>query len=319
MKLSNLCLYRLIEPVGLSPEALAEALSEHTWQPCGKFDAQTLGWHFPAAGIHEQLVHAAEGRVLLSARRETKLLPASVLRDHIREELSAFEAEHDRKMGKSERETLRERVTLELLPRAFSRYQDVNLLIDDKQGWLVVDTSSAVRAEEITALLRDTLGSLRIRPPEPRHDPVEHMTRWLKSPGQLPRGFTLGEECELTEPDSGAVVRLRRHTLTCGEVDTHLDAGKRTVKLGMDWQEKASFVLGDDLIVRKLKFADSLNELETDDDAAARFDADFALFSHTAVSLADDLLNALGGESETTGSAAARKRTLTEERALDPA
>ncbi len=298
MKLSNLCLYRLLEPIGLEPEALAEQLAEKAWQPCGQFDQQTIGWHVPAPGIHEQLVHAAEGRVLLSARREAKLLPASVLREHIQSALSDFEAEHDRKMNKSERESLRERVTLELLPRAFSRSQDINVLIDDKRGWLIVDTSSAARAEEVTGLLRETLGSLRIRPPEPASDPIEHMTRWLKQSANLPQGFELGEECELHDMDAGAVVRFRRHSLHCTELDTHLDAGKRTVRLGLDWQERASFVLGDDLIVRKFKLADALFEEDTSEEAAARFDADFVLYAQTTIALADDILKSLGGESQ---------------------
>ncbi|MEM9602971.1 MAG: recombination-associated protein RdgC [Pseudomonadota bacterium] len=318
MKLSNLCLYRLIEPIGLSPEALAEALADHTWQPCGQFDAETLGWHLPAAGIHDELVHAAEGRVLLNARRETKLLPASVLRDHMRYAISDFEDQHGRKMGKNERETLRERVTLELLPRAFTRHADISVLIDDRRGWLLVDSASVVRAEAVTGLLRDALGSLRIRPPEPTSDPVEHMTRWLARPGGLPRHFALGDECELTDPDAGAVARLRRHTLTGSEVDSHLNAGKRVTRLGLDWREQASFVLGDDLIVRKLKFADTLNEDERDDDEAARFDADFALFSHTALAVCDDVLAALGGEATPSSTSAnarsgAAQRTATEE------
>ncbi len=315
MKLSNLCLFRLIEPIGLDPEALAEALADHAWNPCGQFDMQTLGWHTPASGIHESLVHAAEGRMLLSARREAKLLPASVLREHIQQELSDFEEQHGRKMHKNERESLRERVTLELLPRAFSRSQNINVLIDDKSGWLMVDTSSATRAEEITGLLRDTLGSLRVRPPEPVSDPIEHMTRWLQSPANLPREWALGEECEMHELDSGAVVRFRRHSLLGSELDSHLAAGKRCVRLAVDWHERASFVLGDDLIVRKLKFADTVLEEDTNEDAAARFDADFALYAHTAVALADDVVKALGGESETVAAPApANSKT-----ALEPA
>ncbi|MEM7377347.1 MAG: recombination-associated protein RdgC [Pseudomonadota bacterium] len=318
MKLSNICLYRLIEPIGLSPEALSEALSDHTWQPCGQFDAETLGWHLPAAGIHDALVHAAEGRVLLNARREAKLLPASVLRDHMRDAISEFEGDHGRKMGKNERETLRERVTLELLPRAFTRHADISVLIDDRRGWLLVDSASAARAEAVTGLLRDTLGSLRIRPPEPTADPVEHMTRWLTRPTGLPRDFSLGDECELSDPDAGAVARLRRHTLTGSEVESHLSAGKRVTRLGLDWREQASFVLGDDLIVRKLKFADTLNEDERDDDEAARFDADFALFSHAALAVCDDVLAALGGETSppttsTPRSSSPAGRTVTEE------
>lgn len=296
MKLSNLCLYRLIEPLGKSAEVFAERLAEHRWRPCGPLDAQVLGWHQPAPGVHEELVHAAEGRILISARREAKMLPASVLRDHMNDALAEFESKNDRKMGKSERESLRERITDELLPRAFSRHTDIQVLIDDRSGWLLVDTASATRAEEVIGLLRDSLGSLRIRPPEPRFDPIEFMTRWLQHPLDLPRGFALGEECEFVDPRANSTVRLRRHALTCDEIDAHLKAGKRVTRLGVAWQEKASFTLGDDFIVRKLQFADRLSAGESDDDPATRFDADFALFSHTAVGLCDGILHALGGE-----------------------
>ena len=43
----NLILYRLTESLGLTPEEIAEALTEQTFRHCTKMDRQTFGWESP--------------------------------------------------------------------------------------------------------------------------------------------------------------------------------------------------------------------------------------------------------------------------------
>ena len=90
-------------------------------------------------------------------------------------------------------------------------------------------------------------------------------------------------ECELTEPvEKGGVIRIRGVLLASDEVQRHMKSGKQVSKLSFEWQQRLSCVLSEDLSIKRLKFMDLvLDELaDTDaDDAAARFDADFALMS----------------------------------------
>ena len=83
------------------------------------------------------------------------------------------------------------------------------------------------------------------------------------------------------------------------EVETHLNAGKLVARLSLQWDERLSLVLAEDLCLRRLKFADELmkeNEDIPEADNAARLDADFALMSDAITTLQDKVLNLFGGE-----------------------
>ena len=77
------------------------------------------------------------------------------------------------------------------------------------------------------------------------------------------------------------VARCRRQDLDAEEIKEHLRNGKQVFQLGLVFDERMSFVLGEDLIVRKLKFLDVvLDEMgDSHQDAAAEADANFALLT----------------------------------------
>ena len=81
---------------------------------------------------------------------------------------------------------------------------------------------------------------------------------------------------------SSAIVRCRRQDLETDEVREHLKTGKQVFQLGLTFDDRISFVLGEDLVIRKLRFLDQvLDELkETDaDSAAAELDSRMALMT----------------------------------------
>ncbi|HEX5756101.1 MAG TPA: recombination-associated protein RdgC, partial [Arenimonas sp.] len=80
----------------------------------------------------------------------------------------------------------------------------------------------------------------------------------------------------------GAVVKCQRQELLGDEIKKHLEAGKQVTKLALVLDDHVSFVLGEDLIIRKLKFLDgAVESLENSerDSLAAELDARFALMS----------------------------------------
>jgi hypothetical protein len=84
------------------------------------------------------------------------------------------------------------------------------------------------------------------------------MTDWLIH-GKLPKGLALADECELRDPaEAGAVVRCRRQDLESDEVREHLKSGKQVFQLGLVFDGRVGFVLGEDLVVRKLRFLDQV-------------------------------------------------------------
>jgi recombination associated protein RdgC len=296
----NLQLYRLLESFEHTPESLHGALAERAFKPCAGLDTHSLGWVPPAGRESEQLVHVANGRIMLCLRREDRILPAAVVREHVEEKADALSQAENRPVGRKEKQRIKDEVLTDLLPRAFTRSAHLYAYIDPRDGWVVVDAATAKKAEELLSLLRETLGSLRVRPLTVGHSPSAVMTRWLED--APPAGFVLGDECELKEPvDNGGVMRGRRMDLASAEVRSHLDAGMRVAKLAIEWQERIGCILCDDLGIRRLRFLDLVMQEAADvetDDAMARFDADFTLMGMELARLIPALVEVLGGLEE---------------------
>ena len=301
MWFKNLRAYRLTTPFQLSPEQLGDKLATRAFAPCTPSQPLSLGW-VPPTGIEDAaLVLAAGGRLLLQLRREEKLLPATVVREQLEEKVAAIEAEQARKVYRKERLSLKDEIVQDCLPRAFSRTSHIDAYIDTRSNWIMVNAASAARAEEVLNLLRDCIGSFPVLLPQVNNAPAATMTGWLAH-RNLPDDFELGGECELREPgEEGGVVRCRGVDLLGEEVETHLNAGRQAVRLSLHWDERLALVLGEDLCLRRLKFADELmkeNEDLAEADPAARLDADFALMSDALSSLQDRLITLFGGEAE---------------------
>lgn len=293
----NVRFYQLDDAGAVLAEATEERLAERRFRPCGPLETATFGWIPPLGERAEALTHTGNGCLLLTARRQERLLPSAVVAEAVDERAAEIEDREARDLGRAERRRLREEVLVEMLPRAFTRSRQVRAYVDGVAGLLVVDAASDKGAEELVSLLRETLGGLRARPPRPAHQPVSLMTDWVNG-GELPEGLALGDECELRDArDERSVVRCRGQDLAGEEISTHLRAGKEVVKLALDWQERLSFVLQEDLSLKRLRFADALIEAADEpqsEDPAARFDAEFAILALELRGLLDRLQTLFG-------------------------
>jgi recombination associated protein RdgC len=301
MWFKNLNLYRLAGSFELSAEALHEQLEPRAFRPCGSMDMASLGWVAPLGHLGEQLTHQSNGCIMVCLRKEEKVLPTAVVREIVNDKVLEIETEQMRRVARKEKESIRDEVLQDLLPRAFTRSKLTHAYIDPRQGWVLVDNPTASKAEELISMLRESLGSFPVRPLAVQHSPAAMMTAWVDGSAQAD-GFEVQDECELRDSgEDGGIVRCRRQDLSSDEIQGHLRAGKQVVRLAVEWNERLSCVLGDDLIVRRLRFGDVLQEEAADagaDDAVARFDADFALMSLELGRFIPAVLDAFGGEEQ---------------------
>ncbi len=279
----NLTLFRFSPAVAADLDRLDEALGEHRLRACGSLEMFTRGFVPPVGrGDGEPLTHTVKQCTLFTVGGEDKLLPAAVINDELQRKVQKIAEEEDRKVGGRERKRIKEDVLTELLPRAFVRQARMSAYVDRKNGWLVLDTSSRKSAENALTEVREALGSFPAVPLAPQEGPRALMTDWLAH-GNLPAGLALGDECELRDPATaaGAIARCRRQDLDAEEVKEHLRNGKQVFMLGLTFDERISFVLGEDLVIRKLKFLDVvLDGLgDSQQDAHAEMDASFALLT----------------------------------------
>jgi len=297
MWFKNLRAFRLPDRLGLDAEALAQRLSSRPFVPCRPAQPQSSGWVPALDDSAEALVHAAGPWWLLRLRREEKLLPASVVRDEVASRISQIQAAEGRRVQRKERQQLSDEVTQDLLPRAFTRARGIEGLLSESTGWLWVNQASAAQAEDFLATLRDGIGSLPAELPVTRKNPAVVLSEWLLH-DQLPAGFTLGTEADLVEPgEEGGAVRARHMFLDCDEIRAHIESGKQVQRLALNWQDRVDFVLGADLVLRRLRFAEELTQANDDinDDPLARRDADFLLLGETLGELWPALIAAFGG------------------------
>lgn len=293
----NLRLYRLTQSIDLSPDTVAAALANDTFKPASGLEMKRLGWVSPFGRGSDELLLASSGNLLISLQVEEKLLPSAVIKQELEEAVEAREAESGQPVSRRDKTALREAITQKLLPLAFSRLRRRYAAILPAEGLVVVDASSASAAEELLGHLRRSLGSLPVTPASTNSAPSALMTAWLGD-APWPNGLVVGDEAELkAASDDGGVVRCKQQDLRGEEIAAHLAAGKRAVALAVTWQDRLSFVLRDDLSIRRLRYLDTVKEQADSggDDARARLDADFTLLVGELRNLLPELATTFDG------------------------
>lgn len=276
----NLTLFRFAPSLDLSD--LDSHLANAPLKPVGPLDLSSRGFVSPFGPQAEALTHRVEDAVWLTVGGEDKLLPSSVVNDMLAKRLADMEQKEGRKPGGRARKRLREDLVHELLPRAFVRPSRTDAMLDLGNGLCIVDSSSRKSAEAVVSEVRNALGSFPAVPLNAEIAPRTVLTGWIAGE-TLPEGLVLGEECELKDAaDGGAVVKCQRQELQGDEIARHLEAGKQVTRLALVLDDHVSFVLGEDLVVRKLKFLDgAVDQIEGNDhdDIRAELDARFALMA----------------------------------------
>ena len=261
---------------------LDELLPEAALKPVGPLELSSRGFISPFGRGEDLLSHRIGDAIWLAVGGEDKILPGSVVNDLLAQKVAELEEREGRKLGGRARKRLKDDLLHELLPRAFVKSSRTDALLDLEHGFLAVDSSSRKSAEAVASEIRRALGSFPAIPPNAEVAPRSILTGWIAGE-PLPEGLSLGEECELKDAmDGGAVVRAQNQELLSDEIAKHLEAGKQVTKLALVLDDHVSFVLGEDLVVRKLKFLEgAVDQLESTerDDLRAELDARFALLS----------------------------------------
>lgn len=302
----NLIVYRIEPSWSPSLEQAEAGLASARFVPCGASQEKSAGWIEPRGEAHGALAESVGGQWLLDYMIESKTLPASVVRRKVEERAAQIEAATGRKPGKKERRELKEDVTRELLPLAFTRHVRVAVWIDPIERRLVLDTGNAARADEVLTGLVKALSGFGVALLNTRIEPATAMSGWLGSQ-EAPPGFSIDRECELKAPDeSKAAVRYAKHPLDIEEVRQHIAAGKRPTRLALTWEGRVSFELTDTLQLRKIAFLDGVFDgAAPPDNKDEGFDADAAIATGELGQLMPALVEALGGEMRLTDAAPA--------------
>lgn len=292
----NMIVYRLASSCKPSLEALEAALAKSLFVECSATQEQSFGWMPPRGQEHGALVESVGGQWIMRFMVETKVLPGSVLARKVKEKAEQIEVSTGRKPGKKESKELKAEALLDLLPMAFTKQGSMWVWMDMQAGFLVLDTSSQARADQVVTALVEAISGFAVSLVNTATSPAAAMSHWL-STQEPPVGFSIDRECELkSSDDTKAVVRYARHPLDIEEIQAHIAAGKLPTKLAMTWDDRVSFMLTEGMQIKKLAFLETVMEGKAADDGG--FDSDVAIATGEISRLLPDLLEALGGEAE---------------------
>lgn len=273
-------------------ELLEKTVSEKAYRPCMAQEVSTLGFApifgksakaFTFSNAHNHFFKIVE---------ENKLLPASVIKNELDEEIENKEIALKRELRKNEKQALKTAVVNKLLAQAFSARRELLICVNSEKGYVAVSVSSAKRAERAIAMLREAFSTFPAKCFQPRCVVEDRMTSWISN-NDLPNVFTLGNDATLkSTDDEGGTVKVSKEDLSSDEIAVHIKAGKVITDLQLIFEDTVMCVLSSDLTVKRMRPLDQFLEKnlpEKSDDAVADMAAHLCLQGEVLTSLIDSI------------------------------
>lgn len=280
----NAIIYQLNNDTLLDKNAIEKAIKSVPFTPCGNIDTMKMGWVSPYNdNYHDDFIIDMQGHLLLRIKKETKLLPAPVIKQALLEKIDKQEQALSRKLTKNEKATLKDEVMIDLMPRAFSKYNHYWLWIDTINKRIILDTSSFKQAEDILAILRKELGVLALTPLSIEKPVEQIMTTWVKEKLNF-APFILGDQAELKDPLEGnGIISCKNQDITSDEMMIHFDSGKWITKVKIIDERGVNFIVNNDLTLKRIKFDSSVLDENEDigtDEFDKKLEADFFIMAN---------------------------------------
>ncbi|WP_342366019.1 recombination-associated protein RdgC [Pseudoalteromonas sp. S16_S37] len=299
MFFTNAIAYKYKDKPNYDQGEFEAALSQDPARSCGEQEISTFGW-VNALGKHgSSLAHFDDGKILVKARRQEKVLPPAVINEILQNKVDTIELEENRPVNKKEREELKENLLSTLLPQAFVKNSYEYALIDTESELIIVNASSFKKAEALLALLRKSLGTLPVVPAFSNADIAQTLTLHLRDQQPLD-GFEFGGDATFTDScEKSSEVTLKDQELSTSEVLALLNDSLVT-KLAMK-SDKLKFSLSNSGIISQIKYSDIIKEANADmpnEDMALKLSADFILVTNELTCLITALLQQLSQSTE---------------------
>ncbi|MGB7390323.1 recombination-associated protein RdgC [Marinomonas sp.] len=283
MWFKNAQIFQLKDTESLDTNELIDKIPEFPLKECGSQDEFSFGW-LPLIRNSEQWSLASDHCLLFRAGKEEKVLPAAVVREELEAKVAEIELIEGRKVGRKEKTDMKDELVFTLRPKAFSKRTDVWAYIDLKAKILVINSTNASMTELLFKHLQTTLGSFPMSPLQAQVSPASLMTDWLTK-NEVPASLETGDECEIQDgSEEKATIRFKALEPLSEDVTRHLEQGMAVKSLALRWTDKLTFVLHEDLTLRKIKFDDALKEAAFNDSQGgglSDMDANFSLMSLT--------------------------------------
>ncbi len=285
-------LFKLSKHISSSSQDLADKLQTFEFTPCLPSMPHSAGFVAPIEEEDAPLARGINGCIMFCLQLEEKILPASVIAHTLKEKVKEIEARDARKIRQKEKLSLKDDVTHNLLPRAFTKFTRIHAYIDTRHQWLIVNTASLAKTELFLSLCKKALQDDDIQMIEVIK-PSSLLTHWLKS-RDYPAIFSIEKFCVLQDIDQQTrVVRCQQQDLFSDSIQSLVKDGCAAIQMALTWNDKLTFTLSEDFCLRSIRLAeDDLAEIDDQlETKQQKFDADFLMMSELYAGLLQDLLN----------------------------
>lgn len=291
MWFKNLQIYRTSD-WKITHAELDELLSRRPLQACLSTEIQSLGW-VPPGIAEERLVYTHGQQMLIALGVEKKLLPVTVVNQLAKTRAQEMETRQGFALGRKQMKEIKEAAYYELLSRAFVIRQKRHAWIYPDEGWFIVEGANIAKADKFTEIFLKSFPSITLKRIKTTLSPASAMTRWL-SGDDLAVAFSIDSDSVFrSKEDKKISVSYSRQPLEPQEIAKHVQTGKEVTKLAMAWKDKISFILDENLQLKRITLLDVTNEPA--ESAEEQFDSNFFLMTEELKQLLPDLMEALGG------------------------
>lgn len=256
-------LFEFEDKTSIETEELKDRLGRLPFTPCLSGLPISQGWVSPT-DEDDLLVYSIPGFLLICLQTETKLLPSSIVRQRLSERIKEIELTQARKVSYKEKNTLKQGVYQELLPKAFGRLTRDYALIDTKNNWLILDTNNTKITENFISFLNRSLDKIKISAPETKKlSPI--LTNWLLN-STHPKSLNIEDACILQDPNqTERSIRIKKQDLSANCIQALIKKDFEVSQMKMTWNYQITFVLKNDFTFQSLQYQDKLTELSDTD------------------------------------------------------
>ena len=285
MFFKNVTVFKLNQDI--KTEQLINALTDFSFKSCALGQNTSSGWIHPFIKEHEEKLHSVGSFYLLCLKTEEKILPAQVVNEHTEQKIEEIERLQNTKIGKHEKATIKDEVQQMLLTKAFSKSKQTYGYIDSTNGFLVIDSNSDKAIDDFTALLRKSLGSLKI---QPLYDDISTtLTLWFKD-NTAPSDIVIEDKCKLVTDQGGGVASItcQGNAMLSDNILAFIEAGGAISELTISWCDQISLTINDRFQWKSIKFLEGLKDLNSElnkEDKIVRQEADFLLMAEAFAEL----------------------------------
>lgn len=254
-------------------------LKDEILKPCPPHARFIYGW-LPA--MADEMAHEVAGSTMICMGKEERILPRGVIKKMLQERILQIEQQQGRTVKRAEKAQIAEDLEFELLPKSFCVQKRQTALLDTVNKRLIINSSSANQAAQLTAFLRKTVSGITIEPLSPGENLALRFAQWINTPETLPQDFQLASDCLLFSlQDDKKRIHCKGYELPAEEILTLLAQGMATAEISLIWKERIQLTLTHEFVFKRIKSLDYLiddfNEIKGLEEEYQRQDAALTL------------------------------------------